>query len=84
MITAGFEQTRGFVGKPHELAIGTVPVPTGGTVFVGTGTGTTKYTRGLPMSCLIAQYVCSSMHRLSEKQVGNITTFWTIASATCF
>jgi hypothetical protein len=52
MITVGFEQTRGFSGNPHELVIGTVPVPTGGTVFAGMGMGTTKYTRGLPVSCL--------------------------------
>jgi hypothetical protein len=52
MITAGFEQTRGFLGNPHKLMIGTIPVPAGGTVFVGTGMGTTKYTQGLPMSCL--------------------------------
>jgi hypothetical protein len=52
MITVGFEQTHGFSDNPHELAIGTVPVPVGGMVFVGTGMGTTKYTRGLPVSCL--------------------------------
>jgi hypothetical protein len=39
MITAGFEQTHGFSGNPHELTIGTV--------FVGMGMGTTKYTQGL-------------------------------------
>jgi hypothetical protein len=47
MITAGFEQTHGFLGNPHELVIGTVPVPT---VFAGTGM--TQYTQGLPVSCL--------------------------------
>jgi hypothetical protein len=52
MITVGFEQTHGFLGNSHELMIGTVPIPAGGTVFAGMGMGTTKYTWGLPVSCL--------------------------------